>query len=101
MLNTTAVKIDQNNDEPYPDVARLEPVYRGQRPHQGILHQIVGNLSIAHQTLRKPAQARYFADELVAQIDHSGQRLPLDLANMRSLGIVPVDAIADPLCPTT
>ena len=54
-----AIEIGQDRVEPAPDVAAVKQMLGAQRPHQRVLHEIVGGLGVARQRARIAAQRRY------------------------------------------
>jgi len=64
------VEVGQDGVEPAPDVAAEKQPFRTQRPHQRVLHQIVGDIGIARQRARVAAQGRNHGFDTLAKHGH-------------------------------
>jgi hypothetical protein len=66
-----AVQIGQNGVEPAPDIAAEKQPLRAQRPHQRVLHQVVGDVGIARQRPCVAAQRRDHGFDVIAKRGHA------------------------------
>ncbi len=64
------VEVGQDGVEPAPDVASQKQPFRAQCPHQRVLDQIVGDVGIARQRARIPAQRRNHGFDTAAKRGH-------------------------------
>src|ERR1700722_6270884 len=81
------VEVGQDGVEPAPDIAAQKQPFQTQRPRQRVLHQIVGDVDVARQRTRIPAQRRNHGFDTLAKRGHcssimvrSGRR-PLSAAS--------------------